>query len=137
VNGYTKPLPSANLDGRPFWESCKAHTMALQCCLGCGQFRFPPRPLCPHCHSTQAEWRPVSGRGRVYVSLVMYRSPNPAWEGDVPYNISQIELEESVRMWSNVVGCDPAAVQNATPSAMTSHAARGPSNIDTAFAMLA
>ncbi len=85
--------------------------MALQCCRACGRFRFPPRPLCPFCHSTEADWRPVTGRGRVFVSLVMYRPPSPAWEADVPYNVSQIELEEGIRMWSNVVDCDPEVVE--------------------------
>jgi uncharacterized protein len=47
----------------------------------------------------------------VYVSLVMTRPPRPAWEGDVPYNIAMVELAEGVRLWSNVVGCDPDAVQ--------------------------
>jgi hypothetical protein len=53
----------------------------------------------------------VSGQGRVYVSLVVYRSPSPAWDPEVPYNVSQIELEEGVRMWANVVGCDPGSVK--------------------------
>ena len=110
MSDYAKPLPSANPDGQPFWASCKAHAMALQRCLGCGRFRFPPRTICPGCHSADSEWRPIAGRGRVYVSLVMSRPPNPAWEGDVPYNVSQIELEEGVRLWSNVIGCDPHAV---------------------------
>jgi uncharacterized OB-fold protein len=47
----------------------------------------------------------------VYVSLVMCRSYGAAWERDVPYNISMIELDEGVRMWSNVIGCSPDEVK--------------------------
>ncbi len=108
---YRKPLPRPDQDSRPFWKSCQAHQMALQQCGGCGRFRFPPRLVCPHCLSEEASWTPVGGGGRVYVSLVMYRPPNSAWEGDVPYNLSMVELEEGVRLWSNVVGCDPETVQ--------------------------
>ena len=53
----------------------------------------------------------MGGRGRVYVSLVVFRSYGPAWEGDVPYNLSMVELDAGVRMWSNVVGCDPEQVK--------------------------
>jgi len=102
---YLKPLPVLDIEGRFFWESCKKHEMALQQCLSCKQFRYPPRSLCPRCHSPEAQWTPISGRGQVYVALVMCRSYGPAWEHDVPYNISLIDLEEGVRMWSNVIGC--------------------------------
>ena len=108
---YLKPLPSKNLDAKPLWDSCKNHSMALQRCVSCGQFRYPPRSLCPNCHATEAEWRPVIGRGRVYVSLVMCHSYGQAWEKDVPYNVSIIELEEGVHIWSNVVSCSPDDVK--------------------------
>lgn len=84
--------------------------MALQRCAGCKRFRYPPRSLCPYCHSTEAKWTPVSGKGQVYVTLEMCRSYGPAWEADVPYNISMIELAEGVRMWSNVIDCPPQEV---------------------------
>src|SRR5262245_25714274 len=108
---YAKPLPTPDQDSRPFWASCRDHAMALQRCGACGRFRYPPRLTCPHCLSEAAEWTLVSGHGQVYLSLVMYHPYGPAWQGDVPYNISMIELDEGVRLWSNVIGCDPTAVQ--------------------------
>jgi len=108
---YAKPLPVLDQDSRPFWESCRAHALALQQCAACGRFRYPPRLVCPHCLSEEARWTPVGGRGRVYVSLIVHRPAGAAWEADVPYNLSLVELDEGVRMWSNVVGCDPDAVQ--------------------------
>ncbi len=110
MNEYLKPLPLVNADSKPFWESTKNHSMALQKCVSCGRFRYPPRSVCPNCHSDSADWRPLSGRGRVYVSLVMCRSYGRAWEGEIPYNVSMIELEEGVRIWSNVIGCPPEEV---------------------------
>ena len=115
MENYLKPLPVADPDAQPFWQSCKKHEMALQECLSCQRFRYPPRPLCPHCHSLDTRWSPVRGRGTVYVALVMCRSYGPAWEHDVPYNISMIELEEGVRIWSNVVGCPPEDVKIGDP----------------------
>ena len=111
MSGYLKPLPVLDVESRLFWDSCKKHEMALQQCLSCNQFRFPPRPLCPRCHSPEARWTPLSGRGEVYVALVMCHSYGPAWEHDVPYNISLIDLDEGVRIWSNVIGCPPDEVK--------------------------
>ena len=108
---YAKPLPRPDHDSAPFWESCRAHAMALQRCAGCGHSRFPPRLVCPHCLSEEAAWTPVSGRGRVYVSLVMMRPPGLAWEDAVPFSLAMVELDEGVRLWSNVVGCDPDTVR--------------------------
>ncbi len=118
MSEYLKPLPSANIDSKPFWESCKHHAMALQQCASCGRFRYPPRSLCPKCHSESAEWHPINGRGRVYVSLVMMRSYGPAWEADVPYNVSMIDLDEGVRIWSNVIDCPPDEVRIGDPVAL-------------------
>ena len=111
MSDYRKPLPRPDLDSKPFWDSAKEHRLALQRCGGCGHYRFPPRLVCPECLSEEATWTPVSGNGSIYVSLTMVRPPNPNWEGDVPYNLSMVELDEGPRLWSNVVGCDPESVQ--------------------------
>lgn len=111
MDEYRKPLPLPDADSKPFWESCRKHAMALQQCVDCTRFRYPPRPLCPYCHSTNAEWKAVSGQGRVYVTLTMCRSYAPAWDTDVPYNIALINLDEHVRMWSNVIGFLPDDVK--------------------------
>ena len=119
MSSYPKPLPILDTDTRDFWESCRRHAMALQQCLSCKAFRYPPRSLCPHCHSPEAEWNPIRGKGEVYVSLVMWRSYGPAWEHDVPYNISLIDLDEGVRIWSNVIGCPAEEVKIGDPVAIS------------------
>jgi uncharacterized OB-fold protein len=111
VAEYQKPLPLPDADSKPFWESCRNHAMALEQCVECKRFRYPPRPLCPHCHGSEAEWKTISGNGTVYVALTMCRSYGPAWEADVPYNISMIELDEGVRVWSNVIGYPPEQIR--------------------------
>jgi len=115
MNAYSKPLPSANLDSKPFWESCKKHSMALQQCTSCRHFRYPPRSLCPNCHAPEAKWAPINGSGHVFVSLVVCHSYGPAWEASVPYNVSLIELDEGVRIWSNVIDCPADDVRTGEP----------------------
>jgi uncharacterized OB-fold protein len=53
------------------------------------------------------------------VPVVMCRSYGPVWEREVPYNISMIELEEGVRIWSNVVGSPPEKVKIGDPVVIT------------------
>jgi uncharacterized OB-fold protein len=54
---------------------------------------------------------PASGRGRVY-SWIVVRHPIPAdiYASEVPYVVALIELEEGVRMPSNIVECPPGEV---------------------------
>jgi len=52
----------------------------------------------------------ASGRGTLE-SYVINERPHPAW--DAPYAIALVQLEEGVRMMSNIVGCPqtPEALQ--------------------------
>ncbi len=108
---YTKPLPILDELNRPFWESTKAHRLALQHCSECGKFRYPINHLCPHCLSDKYEWTPISGRGSVYSSIVFHQVYNQEFADDVPYNVSLIQLDEGPRMLSNVIGIAPSEVK--------------------------
>ncbi len=102
---YKKPLPYVHEETRPFWEGTKRHELHLQKCRDCGKFRFYPRSICPYCLSYNTEWTKVSGKGTIYSFTVSHREAAPAFRLDVPYNIAIIELEEGVRMMSNIVEC--------------------------------
>lgn len=105
-----RPLPTPNPFSKPFWEGTKRHELVLQKCQECGTFRYYPRPRCPECQSADAAWTPVSGRGAVYSFTVVHR-PLARWFKDkVPLVCAVIELDEGVRMVSNVEPVDPAQV---------------------------
>ena len=105
MQDYNKPLPYVHEETRPFWEGAKRHELWLQKCRDCGEFRFYPRSICPHCFSYDAEWTKVSGKGKLYSFTVSHRPASPQFQEDVPYNVAIIELEEGVRMMSNIVEC--------------------------------
>ncbi len=102
-----RPLPIPDPVTRPFWESLRAHAIRLQRCGTCERFVFYPRPLCPFCFSDQLVWTPVSGRGVVHAFTIPHRHPNPAFAARAPYVVALVELEEGVRMLSNLVDVDP------------------------------
>ena len=108
---YLKPLPAPDPDTQPFWEGCRAGKLLIQRCAQCGTHRFPPGPFCPACQSRESQWIEASGRGRVF-SWIVVEHPIPAdvYRGDVPYAVALIDLEEGVRMASNIVDCDPYAI---------------------------
>ncbi len=108
---YTKPLPEPDPVTRPFWESVKAHAMRIQRCAACGRYVFYPRPLCPHCFSAALEWTPISGRGVVYSFTIVYRHPGAAFQAELPYVVALVELDEGVRMLTNLVQVAPDPAQ--------------------------
>ena len=101
-----KPLPQPTPETQPFWDSCRNHEMKLPRCQDCGRFHFYPRAMCPHCWSPNLEWVKTSGQGNLHSYIINHR-PAPGFEDDTPYVIAIVELEEGVRMMSNLVGVEP------------------------------
>jgi len=112
---YSKPLPHMTQETREFWEGCKRHELLIQRCKDCGTYRHYPRPMCPNCGSWNVEWIKVSGEGKVYTYIVAHRPFHPAFFGDVPYAVVIVELEEGVRMVSNLVDCKPQDIYIGMP----------------------
>jgi uncharacterized protein len=106
-----KPLPRPAPESVPFWEAANNHRLELPRCNACGKFWFPPSRSCPHCLAADFAWTPVSGRGTVFSFVVFHRVYHPAYEGEVPYVVALIALEEGPRMLSNVVGIPPEQVR--------------------------
>jgi uncharacterized OB-fold protein len=77
----------------------------LPWCTECGTPFWFPRAACPRCLATAIEWREASGRGTVHASSAQYVAGLPELADRVPYAVALIDLEEGVRMMSNVVGC--------------------------------
>jgi uncharacterized OB-fold protein len=62
--------------------------------------------VCPGCLGTSLEWRQSQGRGRVYAASVHHIPGNPLMQDKTPYVVALVELEEGVRLMTNVVGWD-------------------------------
>ncbi len=100
----TKPVPVPDDISAPFFDGARDGRLMLQHCTGCGKWSFPVRERCPHCFAAQLEWRAASGRGTLYTYTIMHQVMNPGFASSVPYNVAQVDLEEGVRMVSNVIG---------------------------------
>jgi uncharacterized OB-fold protein len=99
-----KPRPRISPDNKPFWDACRRHELALPTCEDCGRAHLPPGPVCPHCLSDRLAWRTASGRGTVSTFVVVHKPWFPAFAGEIPYNVVQVELAEGPRLTANMVG---------------------------------
>lgn len=118
--------PPAGAESGPFWEATREGRLLVQWCTACDRGVFYPRALCPWCGVAAPgvgtgtdgggalEWREASGRATVHAAVVEYR-PEVAgapFSGGEPYCIALVDLEEGVRMMTNIVGCPPDEVHS-------------------------
>lgn len=101
MSDYTKPLPKPSPTSRPFWDAAKRHELMLQRCAGCSKFIYYPRDRCPYCFGDKLEWRPVSGKGKIYSYTVVRRASARSF-ADGPYVLAIVELAEGPRMTTNI-----------------------------------
>jgi uncharacterized OB-fold protein len=82
----------------------------LQRCGDCGIVQHKPRGLCVTCLSSNLEHFVASGQGTVYTFTVTNQNMAKGFAEACPYVMAYVDLDEGVRVLTNIVGCDPAAV---------------------------
>jgi uncharacterized OB-fold protein len=98
----TRLAPIVTLDAKFFWDAADRGEFVGEGCADCGKLRFPPRPMCPHCHSVKRDEVKLSGRGTVY-TWIQPRHPMPFGFKEAPI-VATIELAEGYRLVSNLYG---------------------------------
>ena len=105
---YAKPLPRIDEESKGFWEACQRHELYIQRCGECGALRYYPRALCPSCLSERGRVAALpAARGTVYTFTVTYQNQAPGFRDALPYVLAYVELDEGVRLLTNIVGCAP------------------------------
>lgn len=95
-----------------FWESVAKDKLLFQKCQDCGAIRQPPGPMCPHCQSLN--WIAHESRGRGTVSAWIV-SKHPTKPDENPRIVALIDLEDGVRMISNLLDTESSAVALGMP----------------------
>ena len=93
------PMSTRNTDW--FWDEAEQGRLSIQKCTQCGHLHHPPRPVCPDCHCLELAPAQMSGRGTVYSRIQVHYPPPIGF--DEPPIIALIDLEEGVRLISNLV----------------------------------
>lgn len=98
------PLPSP--DAGPYWEAAARGELVLQRCGNCGQYRFMPSLLCPHCDHDESTWEVASGKGTIHSLTTVHRAPSAEFAEHAPYVLVLVDLAEGPRMMTALVGED-------------------------------
>jgi hypothetical protein len=109
----TPLAPTTSLDTQFFWDALRDHKLLIQRCAGCGALRNPPRPMCPECGSLEWDTIESSGSGTVHSFAVPRHPPFPFM--DYPYIVALIDLDEGVRIVSNLCEIAPEDVEFGLP----------------------
>jgi uncharacterized OB-fold protein len=114
-------LPDIDEDGAPFWQGTAAGELRMQACGACGQLRFPPRPMCPHCQSTTIAWQTMSGRGTIWSFIVAHPPVLPAFATFAPFAAVIVALDEAptIRLVGNLLADESAPIDSIDPGTIT------------------
>ena len=102
-----KPLPQMQGLTKEFYDWCKQRQLRFQRCKPCNTWRHVPREMCASCGSFEWEWEKSCGRGRIFTWTVVERPMHPSFARGLPYAPVIVEMEEGVRLLSQVVDCSP------------------------------
>ena len=92
ISGFTKDFWSALGEGR--WQTTR--------CQSCGKQTFPPKPVCPHCWSTDVAWTDLSPRGILYSWTRIHAAPT-VFSPEAPYACGIVDLESGIRLACRLV----------------------------------
>lgn len=98
------PLPDE--ESQPFFEGAASGRLMLQRCERCGTYTVPVRSRCIACGARAMRWVQASGKGRVYSHSRVSVPLHPELAARLPYTAAVIDLDEGVRLTSELVGVD-------------------------------
>ncbi len=101
-----KPIPIVSPWAKPFWDATAIGILKIQKCSKCDMNIFYPRLYCPSCGSKEIEWIEALGTGNVYSFTVVENNAPSAFIVDMPYVVAVVELDEGIRMLTNIINCN-------------------------------
>ncbi len=86
----------------------KGRLLGLKC-NDCGKYTCPPKMVCQECGSISLEVEQLKGSGKVVTFTVSY-VPAEGRDGEVPYTVVMVELDEGPWLLGNLTDIDPNKV---------------------------
>jgi uncharacterized OB-fold protein len=104
----SRPLPELRDAGRMYWTSAANGVLVVPECEACGCVFWHPRPQCPHCGSDRVGWKECAGSGTIHTFTVVRQASDAWFRERVPYVVAMVDLDEGVRIMTNIVGAGAA-----------------------------
>lgn len=101
------PAPVISADTASFWEATKRGVLQLQRCDACQRTIWYPKPFCNACGSFKVTAFEASGQGEIYSFTEVHRGET-AYRETPSFVLAMVELDEGVRMLTNIVGAAAA-----------------------------
>jgi uncharacterized OB-fold protein len=92
-----KPIPDR--DTVDYWQALADGKLVTTHCHDCGQWSWPPRPICSKCHGENLALDEVKGTGTVYSWIVVHRSTTPDMMKYAPYTLALVRLDEQADIY--------------------------------------
>ncbi|WP_234633571.1 Zn-ribbon domain-containing OB-fold protein [Agrobacterium vitis] len=96
------PVPVVFPETEPFWRNARKGKLLLPFCRHCEKPVWYPKAFCNACGHFELDWREASGFGEIY-SFTDVMKGEGAYRDTPGYSLALIDLDEGVRMLSNVV----------------------------------
>ncbi len=94
-----------------YWRESKyRYRLIGSVCLSCGRRFYPPRKVCPVCHSHEMQEIKLPERGRI-VSYTIIHYPPEGYEKCAPYAVAVIELSDGTRVLGQLTDVDISEVK--------------------------
>lgn len=103
-----QPLPAPTRLSQGFWDAAARHELVAQRCASCAAWRHYPQLRCPECTSDAWTWERLAGTGTIHSFSIAHQAFHPAWADRVPYAVVTVELDEGIRMVSDMEPDDVA-----------------------------
>jgi len=91
----------------------------IQRCETCGVVIWPVKSRCDNCMQPTVNWVQASGQATLYSFVLMHQVYHPGFASEIPYIIAEVDLEEGLRILTNLVDCSSNDLQIGMPLEVT------------------
>lgn len=88
-----------------FYDNLRAGRLTTTRCSDCGEVHFPPRIVCPSCHSEALEYVELPDTGELFAFSTVRAGAPLGMEDEVPFVTGIVDLGE-VRLSARIDGAD-------------------------------
>lgn len=103
-----KPAITPTDISKPFWDATAAGQFLLQVDVETGGAQFFPRQLSLSGEGV-LDWRPAAGSGTL-IAVSSVRVPAPGFEGEAPYLVGIVRLDEGPRVFAPIRDVGPEGI---------------------------
>ncbi len=88
-----------------FFDRLREGRLSTTRCAREDRWLWPPRVVCPHCHSNELEWADLPMAGRIYAFSAVLAGAPLGMEAEVPFVVGLVDLDGvPLRLFGRIAG---------------------------------